>query len=288
MKNRYGSKGPYIQDITKRFPTRESFTERLNEYMSTVIGVDMGEVVTASFCALDPKTPEKVSNLLVKRSALYSPVKSYFEDLQAKEQEQQNYGESIQGLQHSIRSFDVESKDEHVRHLGEFFSAITQLRDFYGSTSFKRVTFERKKSYRSEFEWAARGALSMTSTENSNMFVIGDAKFNTRKGLPSLHTSFGGFFASKVSKRLQGLRGYSVTHTSVRDVKKPYCNCRLLRWGTSLLGRTNSLRAPCALPVYKQASVVESQSQQAGLAYAWNKSVSGGSTATAWAPITWP
>ncbi|KAF9982668.1 hypothetical protein BGZ65_002611 [Modicella reniformis] len=70
---------PQIMDIKKRFPDRGSIIEAFGEdYNNAIVcGVDPGEVVSASFCCLDPKKKDQASNLIVKRSALYQPVFKY-------------------------------------------------------------------------------------------------------------------------------------------------------------------------------------------------------------------
>ncbi|KAG0007050.1 hypothetical protein BGZ65_010676 [Modicella reniformis] len=65
-----------IRDIKRRFPDRESVVNTFgsNYKDCAVIGVDPGEVIAASFCGLDPQKPTQVTNLHIKRAALYSPT----------------------------------------------------------------------------------------------------------------------------------------------------------------------------------------------------------------------
>ncbi|KAF9941415.1 hypothetical protein BGZ65_003514 [Modicella reniformis] len=84
-----------VVDIKKRFPDKDSVIEAFGQdHKNTVIvcGVDPGEKVSASFCSLDPTKKNEVSNLLVKRSALYQPTFAYRATDKKEDENQQNRG----------------------------------------------------------------------------------------------------------------------------------------------------------------------------------------------------
>ncbi|KAK3825871.1 MAG: hypothetical protein J3Q66DRAFT_365588 [Benniella sp.] len=65
-----------LPKIERRFPDLQSIIDAFGpKYKDcAVIGVDPGEVITAAFCGLNPHKPDEVTNLLVRRSAQYSPT----------------------------------------------------------------------------------------------------------------------------------------------------------------------------------------------------------------------
>ncbi|KAI8359688.1 hypothetical protein B0O80DRAFT_235284 [Mortierella sp. GBAus27b] len=68
-----------IEDIQERFPNRASITRILgpDPKKVVVVGADPGEIISASFCGLDPRAPTVVTNLHVRRAALYAPTLSH-------------------------------------------------------------------------------------------------------------------------------------------------------------------------------------------------------------------
>ncbi|KAI8354697.1 hypothetical protein B0O80DRAFT_528719 [Mortierella sp. GBAus27b] len=74
-----------IPNIEKAFPTRESIDGHFHDKPNTVIvGMDPGETVTATFCALDPQVPVQVKSLTVKRAALHAPILDFRRQMQDK------------------------------------------------------------------------------------------------------------------------------------------------------------------------------------------------------------
>jgi hypothetical protein len=192
-----------IMDLMRRFPSQESITQTFHgDHRNTVVvGVDPGEVVSASFCALDPTKPKQATNLLVKRSALYSPVFSYRSTIQEMKQRPGVLeAPSAQELEAMLKSWAEESKEEHQTALNQFHGVLEPLTGFYGSRVMKKLNWERKKASRAEMDWAACGALNMASKDQPSLFVYGNAKFNTHTRLASLHSSFKGHFFIKVHK----------------------------------------------------------------------------------------
>jgi hypothetical protein len=229
-----------IQDIERRFPDRQSVVNTFgtNYADCPVVGVDPGEVIAASFCGLDPRAPKKVTNLHVKRAALYSPTLAYRRvveqlkrqrptvdpratispSLWAKKQStafdaSESVGlpfavelPSIQELEGSMLSSAFQSMDVHHAGLKQFFYVFNTLSGFYGSKSMKKKNWERRKSIRAEMDWAVNGAFQVISRTSSTdtgdrrptLIVYGNGRFNTRTKLTSLHESFKGYFFMKV------------------------------------------------------------------------------------------
>ncbi|KAI7816156.1 hypothetical protein BC939DRAFT_57930 [Gamsiella multidivaricata] len=211
-----------IPEITSRFPNKRSLAKAFDQDLQNVVvvGADPGEVISASFCALDPRKPNQVTNLPIRRSALYSPSLSFRVALEAKKRERTTVTikddtglsghtcetPSISELEASLPSSSFVSMEEHRHGLRQFSYVLQPLRDFYGSRSMKKRLWELKKANRAEKDHAVHGALRTvdpqggmhTGPTRPAMFVYGSGKFNTHNRLASLHESFKGYFFHKV------------------------------------------------------------------------------------------
>ncbi|KAF9556112.1 hypothetical protein EC968_008438 [Mortierella alpina] len=203
-----------------------------NAYLSMpVVGIDPGEVVTAAGCGINilPWRPNTVSNLTIKRTALYAPLlrARYALNLVKKEPlpvtnlQPADQGPltapSINDWQNQILGLADGSFQSAVNHVAAWGSAYPALRDFYGSNAYNKNNCARRKAFRAEYDWAVTGLLKLGLDRHNavemrgvhmkvgvgggkkTLFVYGDAKFNTRSRLASLHTSFQGYFYKKAT-----------------------------------------------------------------------------------------
>lgn len=183
-----------IRDLTKTFPDRDAIDGVFSEPEKTmVLGCDPGEIVTAAFCAINPKEPNEVQNLSIKRTALYAPVIAYREELKKRKEEA-----GIFEIEQALPSLTYESTQKFEEYLQGKLAIMDQLREFYGSTEMKKIGWERTKSKRAEYDWATDGALSMIQNKDESLIVIGNGHFNTHHGLATLHESFKGHFYHQV------------------------------------------------------------------------------------------
>jgi len=183
-----------IQDISKAFPDRDTIEEVFGDLSkTTVVGCDPGEIVTAAFCAVDPKNPKQAQNLSIKRAALYAPVFAYRDELRRRKEEAE-----IDEIEQALPNRTYQSTEELEERLAGTLESVDTLRNFYGSNDMKKLNWERRKARRAEFDWATHGALSMVEDKDHGLFVIGNARFNTHQSLATLHESFKGHFYQQV------------------------------------------------------------------------------------------
>ncbi|KAF9937221.1 hypothetical protein BGZ65_001686 [Modicella reniformis] len=192
----WGTERVPIQDITRAMPNNNAVAKVLGDDPLNVVcvGVDPGEIVSASFCAVDPKRPQQPSNLLVRRAAIYSPAlkhrtwmeKAKRERLpeQARTPEMTTYRRpSINELEQAL------SRDNSINRFVYVYDALSS---FYASQGYKRRRWDLKKATRAEYELALTGAMrtvdpaagSHEKPSRPCLFIYGSAKFNTRLDSP--------------------------------------------------------------------------------------------------------
>lgn len=127
-----------IKDITKTFPDHDSIQKSFQgaHKDAVIIGVDPGEVISSSFCSIDPRAPTRISNLLVRRSALYAPVMAHRHALQ---QLKYDGDQAIAHIESSLSQPRYETIDGLESSLQQFHSALDHLHGFYGSTKVKKM-----------------------------------------------------------------------------------------------------------------------------------------------------
>ncbi|KAG0312954.1 hypothetical protein BGZ99_009171 [Dissophora globulifera] len=178
--------------------------------------------VSAAFCALDPKKPAQVTNLIVKRSALYSSALAYRAALERMKQrpvclpsvQDLHIGAwcgsddidtanwqvelpSIAELERPLPPHVFESIEKHEMGLQDYHYVAEVLNGFYRSRTLKKMKWERQRAVRAEMDLAVQDALGMVNKHRPSLFVYGNAKFNTHTRLASLHESFKGYFFKK-------------------------------------------------------------------------------------------
>lgn len=194
---------------------------RVDHEHTIVVGIDPGEKVSASFCALDPTSRERVTNLLVKRNALYGPTLGHrltmerlkearpvrvLEDRRGRKTsvEVPSVAEIQTALSRSPSDSSSASKEEYLKRM---WFGFDELRGFYGSRTVKKLDFDHRNAKRSELDLAFTGAMRLLGDDTgchrksttSALFVYGNGSFNTGTKLSSLHTSFKGHFFMKAS-----------------------------------------------------------------------------------------
>ncbi|KAK3811751.1 MAG: hypothetical protein J3Q66DRAFT_442623 [Benniella sp.] len=194
-----------IPNIKALFPDQHSIRASFGEDLSqiSVIGVDPGEHVSAAFCAINPKNPSTVSNLLVRRKALYQPVLSYRSALQKLKchrpiftdvseihgamwarDSSSKVGTELPSTYDTIASFEA--------YFDQWLYVPPILQEFYACRKLKVMKWEMRKSLQAEYQWAVKGAMSLADSPQSSLFVYGGASFNSGTNLPSLHTTLKG------------------------------------------------------------------------------------------------
>jgi len=210
-----------IHDIEKRFPDRNAVLRMFPRGPENVavVGIDPGEVISAAACGIntDSNNASVVRNLLVKRAALYSPILSHREAMNRAKNERIKPPASpgyifptVNDFQNRLCNLGNGSPRDVCLHINWWMFVFRWLRSFYSTTSYKRKDWDRKKAFRAEYDWAVRGLLQCGGadvkvhekvTDGSGrdiLFVYGNAEFNTRTKLASLHTTFKGYFFKKV------------------------------------------------------------------------------------------
>jgi hypothetical protein len=207
-----------IKDIGKIYEGRPESSDVSSN--TIIVGIDPGEVVSASFCALDPKKPGGLKNLIIRRKALYGPTLKYRALIGQMRQKrpvravEDNHGNKVY--------VEIPSIDEQQTWLGSHpseFSSVSkqrdihnmwfvfdELRSFYGNHTYKKLAFDHSNAKKAELDLAVNSAFRMigdiegshTKSNRPVIFVYGNGKFNTRTKLSSLHDSFRGYFYLKV------------------------------------------------------------------------------------------
>jgi hypothetical protein len=242
-----------MQALEQKFPDAQSITRTFGSsaQQCAVIGVDPGERVSASFCGLSPRTPNQVTNLAVRRSALYSPTLRHrrkTEQMKRRRPVVDPNDEispaiwtspaatgtatmmlpSIQEIEGSLHSSDFQTIGNYQDGLRQFFYVWDVLTGFYGSKAMKKANWEKDKARRAEFDWAVNGAIhliEMTSidTPGPALVVYGNARFNTHTNLSTLHDSFKGYFYLKATSY-----GINIVSTDeyLTSTKCPSCTAK--------------------------------------------------------------
>lgn len=219
-----------IPEIKARFPDRSAITASLGDDPTevTVVGIDPGEIISGSFCGLDPKAPNTLTNLQIRRSALYGPTLSHrqaMEDLKRRRpyidqpleispdnwilpHQSAGYLElpCISELENSLPDKGFTSIEAYEKGLKDWWYVHDVLRGFYGSMSLKKWSWELAKATQAERDWAFHGALRVADPAAGAhggptrpvIFVYGDGQFRTATNLPSKHSAFRHFFYQKV------------------------------------------------------------------------------------------
>jgi len=236
-RNRYVPKGwnVIVPRIEKRFPNRPSINAALgpNPYKVVVVGIDPGEIITASLCGLDPDALFAATNLHIRRAALYAPSLSHREALQELKRQRpvvtqsstidstlwsgldpHRYRQataeefelpSISEIESSLPSKAFVSIEQHEKATQQWWYSREALSGFYSSTKIKRWNWEKHKATQAEKEWAFNGALRVADPSAGPhggptkpiLFVYGDANFRTYRKLPSKHSAFMRYFYQK-------------------------------------------------------------------------------------------
>ncbi|KAK3828266.1 MAG: hypothetical protein J3Q66DRAFT_10985 [Benniella sp.] len=187
----------------------------------TIVGVDLGEVVTCAATAipvLSHSQPGNVTNAIITRRSMYESTERFLTAIREKKDEPVR----IQGTPDAtVNNTVFPSIQEHeaampprgagdyasIRNFGIWMLACEPaMVSFYGSIWFKRKQWDSERGHRAEYEQAAAGVLRtagiQTNAPVGNTPVVvafGNGDFNTHTGRPTLHTAFTRFFIKKTS-----------------------------------------------------------------------------------------
>ncbi|KAG0231045.1 hypothetical protein BGX31_005657 [Mortierella sp. GBA43] len=214
---RNSRKGPNqrasIPKLEERFPDRQAIVKDLGNSFreAVVVGVDPGERISAAFCRIDPQHPNQVSNLAIRRSALYSPTLSYrIRQEEAKRRDIIVDGSSESGTIElpSVHEFEqalpattfnsIQEYEEGLRYYAQVFEI---LNGYYSTKKLKKQDWEKDKAMRAEKDLAVEGALQMVRGLRGRpaLFVYGNGQFNTGIKLASMHETFKHYFMVKAT-----------------------------------------------------------------------------------------
>lgn len=219
-----------IPEITARFPDYPSIKASLGDDPNkvTVVGIDPGEIISGSFCGLHPEAPNILTNLHIRRSALYGPSLSHRQTMENLKRRRPNVDQATE-ISPAIWSHPYESAGNielpSINELETFlpdrgFTSIEVYKEglrgwwyvhevltgFYSSMRLKRWSWELAKATQAERDWAFHGALRVadpaagahSGPTRPVIFVYGDGQFRTNTNLPSKHSAFRHFFYQKV------------------------------------------------------------------------------------------
>ncbi|KAH8555041.1 hypothetical protein BGW37DRAFT_517546 [Umbelopsis sp. PMI_123] len=167
----------------------------------TVVGIDLGEVVTAAACAINlpTNTAATLRNLTIKRKALYQATLKLRTIMEKEKLSAVCMAENAIG---SIKNHSFSAAETLVQ---TWISKYGELRNFYRTRKFKQLIANGKRSCRGEFDVATNALLKMIGghigkkrdSDEQVVFAVGLGDFNTHTKLSSLHTSFGHHFINK-------------------------------------------------------------------------------------------
>jgi hypothetical protein len=186
----------------------------------TVIGIDLGEVVTCAATAIPVNShsqPSAVTNAIITRRSMYDSCERFLNAIKEKK------GEPVR-LQHptlatvgetvfpSIHEHEAampprgRSDNASVTNFGLWMVRCEQaMTSFYTSIWYKRKQWDSQRGHRGEYERAFAGVLRTadikTNAPVGNRPVVvafGNGDFNTHTGRPTLHNAFTRFFIKKV------------------------------------------------------------------------------------------
>ncbi|KAG0284381.1 hypothetical protein BGZ96_011233 [Linnemannia gamsii] len=217
-----------VMRIEKVLPDHATIMRIFNDQTPKCIGWDPGELVSAALCMIHhadnwDRQPEAqdppLSNLLIRRSALYSPTKSARADrerlknrspaVQAKEaitgdlwvQEQDSTAAtlrlpSISDMESALPSKEQYTVDEFEQALLVRLSMEPLLREVYSTSRFQKDRWAEKRAKRAELHMAVDAILRMCGPEPCSI-AVGNGTFRTGFNLASKHECFKTHFAKK-------------------------------------------------------------------------------------------
>jgi hypothetical protein len=194
---------PSVEDV---FCNTKAITEIYQDPRKvTVVGIDLGEVVTVAACAINlpTNTAATVRNLTIKRKALYQPTLKLRAIMEKEKPSAVCMAENAVG---SSKDLSFSAAETLVQ---TWISKSGVLRSFYGTKKFKQLVADGKRARRGEFDVATNALLKMIGghigkkrdSDEQILFAVGLGDFNTHTQLSSLHTSFGRHFVNKVTEK---------------------------------------------------------------------------------------
>jgi hypothetical protein len=186
----------------------------------TIIGIDLGEVVTCAATAIPITShshPGSVTNAIITRRSMYDSCERFFDAIKEKKNEPVRLHHATDPR---IRNTVFPSIHEHeaampprgrtdnaaLINFGRWMVRCEPaMTSFYASIWFKRKQWDSERGQRGEYERAFSGVLR-TAGVNTNapmgnrpvVVAFGNGDFNTHTGRPTLHTALTRFFIKKV------------------------------------------------------------------------------------------
>jgi len=194
-----------------------------------------------TFSVTSSNLPHQLRTLLVPTlvSALYQPT------LKARHEREGRKPAYVRMAEHSIPSKKECTFTASNAYVRKVIAVEPAFHSFYGSRRCKRIMHDSTKARRGEYDVATNALLRMADGHIGRkrapggdvLFAIGLCNFNTRKRLPSLHTSFAAHFVNKLlslgylvvgvdefytSKKCPGCESF-VGQVSIRWLHCPTC-----------------------------------------------------------------
>jgi hypothetical protein len=222
-----------IMRIEKVLPDHATIMQIFNGHFPRCVGWDPGELVTAALCMIHhalnwDRQPEAqdppVSNILIRRSALYSPttnaradremIKNKSPAVQGREpitgdlwvQEQDSTAAtlrlpSLADIESALPSKKQFTVDEFEQALLVRLSLEPLLRETYSTSRFQNNRWAEKRAKRAEMDMAVDAILKLCGPEPC-LIAVGNGTFRTGFNLASKHESFKTHFAKKVTFKI--------------------------------------------------------------------------------------
>lgn len=219
-----------VMRMEKVLPDHATIMRMFNGQIPKCIGWDPGELVTAALCMIHhahnwDRQPEAqdppVSNLLIRRPALYSPTTSARTDreriknrspvAQANEaitgdlwvREQDSTAAtlrlpSLADIESALPSKEQCTVDEFEQALLVRLSLEPLLREIYSTSRLQKDRWAEKRAKRAELDMAVDAILRLCGPEPC-LIAIGNGTFRTGLNLASKHECFKTHFAKKVT-----------------------------------------------------------------------------------------
>lgn len=219
-----------IMRVEKVLPDHATIMRIFNGQIPKCIGWDPGELVTAALCMIhhahnwnrQPETNDPaVSNLLIRRSALYSPTTSARAD---RERVKNRIPEarpnevvtgdlwvrehdptavtlrlpSLANMESALPSQEQYTVDEFEEALLVRLTLEPLLREIYSTSRLQKDSWAEKRAKRAELDMAVDAILRLCGPEPC-LIAVGNGTFRTGFNLASKHECFKTHFAKKVT-----------------------------------------------------------------------------------------
>jgi hypothetical protein len=185
-----------LENVEVAFATRQQCPPHNT---TVVIGIDPGEVKTATATRIDPSRPNERHSVTITRKFLYRPYAQFRRLLETRKK------------MAGIDVIEANMPPRTIEGIGQYLTYMQtnrqQLHAFYDSTWYLRKVWDARKAQQAAIDLGIKAFIRMAGGDESHqkqagvsvVFSVGLGSFNTRTGLPSKHGAFLKAFIIKVS-----------------------------------------------------------------------------------------